>query len=250
MNLLKSAALLGTLAFIAFSTAPRQTSAQTNDAAQNPPAAPATSTTPEDADSIVEDFRKPPKKPWRWIRENRDGWRITDDGLQVLIEPGNMWGGDNDARNVLVRPIPAEWRDGVEVIVQFEHHPKKRWEQADLVWYYNDGTMVKLGLEVENDQLNIVMGREEKDQARTVAVIPYGKNTVQLRLVVDGRKIAGAYRVPGEKKWTTAGDCELPSPPDGEAPHASLQFYQGDAGSDRWATVSKFRIVKQPAKNP
>lgn len=244
MNRLATTALISTLTFAALSVAPRQVAAQT------PPAAQATPTASKDAYSIVEDFRNPPQKPWRWIRENRDGWRITDDGLQVLIEPGNMWGGDNDARNVLVRPIPAEWRDGVEVSVQFEHHPKKRWEQADLVWYYSGCTMVKLGLEVENDQLNIVMGREENDQARTVAVIPYKENTVQLRLVVNERRIAGFYRAPGDKKWTAAGDCELPTAPDGEEPHASLQFYQGDAGSDRWATVSKFRIVKQPAKNP
>lgn len=225
-NLTAAVALIAAIIITGFAAVPRPASAQSNE-----------------ADAIVEDFRKPLEKPWRWIREHRDGWRITDDGLQVLIEPGNMWGGDNDARNVLVRPIPAEWRDNVEVSVQVEHHPKKQWEQADLVWYYNDGTMVKLGLEIENDELNIVMGREEDDQARTIAIIPYRGETVQLRLVVQGGKITGYFRQPGKKKWLVAGDCELPASPSLEAPHASLQFYQGEAGSDRWATVSEFRVA-------
>ena len=32
------------------------------------------------------------RKEWRWLRENKDGWKLTDSGLKVLIEPGNMWG--------------------------------------------------------------------------------------------------------------------------------------------------------------
>lgn len=244
MKSIATTAVIKTLTLAALVMTPQYASAQSS------PTANANPTATKDADSIVEDFRHPPEKPWRWIRENRDGWRITDDGLQVLIEPGNMWGGDNDARNVLVRPIPAEWRDGVEVSVQFEHHPKKRWEQADLVWYYNDGTMVKLGLEIENSKLNVVMGREENDRARTVAVIPYDQETIELRLVVSDRKITGYYRAPDAKDWIAAGDCDLPAAPDKDEPHASLQFYQGEAGSDRWATVTNFRIAKKAADNP
>ena len=52
-------------------------------------------------DAIVADFTKPLAEPWRWIREHRGAWRVSPAGLQVLVEPGNMWGGDNDARNVL-----------------------------------------------------------------------------------------------------------------------------------------------------
>src|SRR5947209_16437035 len=38
-----------------------------------------------------------------WVREHRDAWRASERGLEVLIEPGNVWGPQNDARNVLVR---------------------------------------------------------------------------------------------------------------------------------------------------
>ena len=35
---------------------------------------------------------------WSWIREHRQAWRVAPRGLEVLIEPGNMWGPANDAR--------------------------------------------------------------------------------------------------------------------------------------------------------
>src|SRR3954447_5899683 len=54
-----------------------------------------------------DDFRGKLGDGWSWIRERREAWRVTDKGLEVLIEPGNMWGPQNDARNVLVRPAPA-----------------------------------------------------------------------------------------------------------------------------------------------
>ena len=29
---------------------------------------------------------------WAWVREHREAWRVTEHGLEVRIEPGNMWG--------------------------------------------------------------------------------------------------------------------------------------------------------------
>jgi hypothetical protein len=40
----------------------------------------------------------------------------------------------------------------------------------------------------------------------------------------------------------------LPTFPGLESPQVSLQFYQGEAESDRWATVSKFRMARLPAE--
>jgi hypothetical protein len=40
------------------------------------------------------------------VREDPAGWRSTDHGLEIRVQPGNMWGGANDARNVLVRDVP------------------------------------------------------------------------------------------------------------------------------------------------
>ncbi len=197
---------------------------------------------------IKEDFRGAPKtrpldEPWYWLRENKSGWRRSDEGLQVLIEPGNMWGPANDAKNVLLYPLAVGWRDAVQVSVQLTHLPKKRWEQANLVWYYSDSAMVKLGLEIENGVTNIVMGREERDKAQTIAVIPYAEPHVQLRLKVSGQEIRGYFRNPSAPDWIEAGKTTLPYE-ESLPPQISLQFYQGEQDSDRWATVNWIEIER------
>ena len=192
--------------------------------------------------AITDDFRGKLGEGWRWLRENRDGWRIADAGIQVLVEPGNMWGPANDAKNVLLRPVPEVMRTNAEVSVQVAHKPQNRWEQANLVWYYSDSAMVKLGLEIENGKTNIVMGREEGDKTRTIAIIPYAGEAVQLRMVVRGEDLTGYFRRPDAKEWTEAGKTTTPAA-GGSTPQISLQFYQGVAGSNRWATVSGFRLA-------
>lgn len=191
---------------------------------------------------ILDDFQGTMRKEWRWLRENRNGWRLTDTGLQVLIEPGNMWGKDNDAKNVMLHSIPDGWQDSVEVSVQMEQHPKKRWEQTNLVWYYGDSLMVKIGLELEHGKTNVVMGREDGDRTRTIAIVPYAHETVQLRFVVEGLKLSGFYRKPATKDWIPVGSSELPLGSATPPPQVSLQFYMGEADSNRWATISKFKM--------
>lgn len=195
-----------------------------------------------DDDVIVDRFAGSMLKQWHWRRENRDGWKLTDAGLQVLVEPGNMWGNSNDAKNVLLHPIPDRWQDRVDVIVQLQHHPVKRWEQANLVWYYSDSTMVKLGLEIENGETNIVMGREQDDRTKTIAIVPYPEHFVELQLSVRKLDISGYYRRPGQSDWQLAGQTSLPESSTVPPPQASLQFYQGEVGSDRWATVQRFEM--------
>ena len=42
---------------------------------------------------------------WSWVREHREAWRITGRGLEVRIEPGNMWGPANDANYSVMEPL-------------------------------------------------------------------------------------------------------------------------------------------------
>lgn len=210
-----------------------------------PPAAPTAPTgdpKPDKAAPGVKDPLRGSLQPaWKWLRENKDGWKHTPDGLQVLVEPGNMWGPANDAKNVLLHPVPAALVRNAEVQVTLSHAPQKRWEQANLVWYYKDSTMVKLGLEIENGVMNIVMGREENDQTKTIAVLPWPHQEAELRMIVKDLELTGSYRLPGAAEWKEAGKATLPAGiPEG--PAASLQFYQGEAGSGRWAIARDFVI--------
>lgn len=195
------------------------------------------------SEPIIDSLKGSMGKDWRWLRENKSGWKLTDSGLQVLIEPGNMWGKDNDARNVLLHPIPAAWEDGVDVQVQLEQHPKKRWEQTNLVWYFSDSTMVKLGLELEHGKTNIVMGREDGDRTRTIKIVPYADPIVQLRFVLKGQQLQGFFRKPGTAEWKPVGSATLPASSATPPAKISLQFYMGEEDSNRWATVSDFKML-------
>ena len=175
------------------------------------------------------------------MREHPEGWRVTELGLEVRVEPGNMWGGANDAKNLLVRPAPETSKGEIEVSVNVENRPTEQYEQADLVWYYDDSHMVKLGQELVDGKLSIVMGREEEDRTRTIAIIPLASFSVRLRFLVKANRIRGQFQTPGSKDWRDAGECDLPAPADVKA-RISLQFYQGPPNAEHWTRVTQFRV--------
>ena len=182
---------------------------------------------------------------WSWIREDRDHWRIKDNGLEVRIQPGNMWGSANDSKNVLVRPAPKLADGDIEVCVTVQNTPTHQYEQVDLVWYYDDGNMVKLGQELVDGKLKVVMGREEKDKPRTVAIVPLASTTVRLRYLVNAKRIVGQFKLPDDAEWRTVGECDLPAVPDLPA-KISLQCYQGPANEEHWARITDFSITVSP----
>ncbi len=182
---------------------------------------------------------------WSWVRENPAAWRVTTNGLQIQIEPGNMWGGQNNARNVLVRPLPPGDQQNLEIAVTVENKPSHQYEQVDLVWYYDDSNMVKIGLEQVDGELCLVMGREEHDQTRTIAKLPLSPDSTRLRVrfLTSKNQLRGEYRLADATEWKRAGECDMPAPK-GMQPRVSLQCYQGLVEQNHWATLTDFRISK------
>ena len=178
---------------------------------------------------------------WSWVRENPKGWRVTPNGLEIRVEPGNMWGKSNDAKNILVRDAPDGSAGAVEAMVTFENRPKEQYEQIDFVWYYDDGHMVKLGQELVDGYLTVVMGREEKERAETISVIPLDTFKVAMRFLVKGKRIRGQFLPDGAKEWRDAGECDLPVK---GTPKISIQAYMGPAKEERWARVTEFRVAQ------
>jgi regulation of enolase protein 1 (concanavalin A-like superfamily) len=185
-------------------------------------------------------FKPKPDAGWTWVREDPKAWRVGEGGLEVRILPGNMWGPANDAKNVLVRPAPDPKRQPVEITAAVANKPTGQWEQVDLAWYYDDSHMVKIGQEMVDGQLSVVMGREQGDKTRTIKIIPLDSNSVTLRLVVSDNKIRGRFKTP-KGEWRDVGECDLPAPANGRA-HVSLQFYQGLPDVEHWAKVSEVTI--------
>jgi regulation of enolase protein 1 (concanavalin A-like superfamily) len=177
---------------------------------------------------------------WTWRRENPAAWRMGKGALEIRVEPGNMWGRQNDARNVLVRKFPPVSADtAIQVSITVSNKPTEQYEQVDLVWYYDDSHMVKIGHELVDGQLSIVMGREEKDRTRTIAIIPIDALKVDLRLAVTNKTIHGSFRPAASKEWRQAGSCDLPVR--GE-PHVAIQCYQGPTDAAHWARLTSFEL--------
>lgn len=187
----------------------------------------------------AEPFRVGLSGGWTILREQPDAWRVVGGVLEVRVLPGNMWGGSNDAKNTFVHPAPDPAQGAVEVSMRAENRPVEQFEQVDLVWYYADSHQVKIGQELVDGKLSIVMGREEADRTRTIAIIPLDSFVVDLRLRVKGNQITGAFRTPAMSDWKEAGTCDVPAR--GE-PKISLQVYQGTTQVERWARISEFRL--------
>ena len=176
---------------------------------------------------------------WTWRREVPGQWRIGDRGLEVHVLPGNMWGPANDAKNLLMRRPPENpQRTSLEVTASVWNHPTHQYEQVDLTWYFDDSNMVKVGEELVDGKLSIVMGREEKDRTRTISITPLDSEAVQLRYIVKANQIRGFFKTP-KADWREVGHCDIPAK--GE-PHICLQFYQGEEGNDHWARVSEVSV--------
>jgi hypothetical protein len=192
----------------------------------------------------------PRPSAYRWLRPNPQAVRLEDDSFSIRIEPGNMWGGGNDARNVLVASLPELQEQTVALSATVANRPTAQYEQVDLVWYYDDSHMVKLGHELVDGQVCIVMGREEADRTRTLGQIPIEAGQVDLMLIAQNRNIQGFFRPTGTAGWVKAGECDLPA--HGQ-PHLSLQCYQGPADAEHWATISHVRaraVARSPAVSP
>src|SRR5262245_29038285 len=104
---------------------------------------------PEDEVVFSDDFQSKLAAGWSWIRQDAAAWRLDRStprkgALEIRVQPGNMWGPTNDAKNVLVRPLPDAAGGTLEVSVSVTNQPTHQYEQADLVWYYDDAHMVKI----------------------------------------------------------------------------------------------------------
>ncbi|MBI5689779.1 MAG: hypothetical protein HZC55_06740 [Verrucomicrobia bacterium] len=200
------------------------------------------------ADDLILDerFHAAPPSGWRWEREEAAAWRSGPQGLELRVLPGNLWGRANNARNVWLHPVPDPAIQPLEITTHVHHRPTGQWEQVNLAWYYDASSMVKLGQELVSGKLSVVMGREEGDKTRTIGIVPLDATSVELRLLVAGKRIQGQYRTALWPDWREVGDCELP----GVGPaHVSVHAYQGPPGTEHWARIERV-VVRRLAATP
>src|SRR5690349_17851177 len=93
-----------------------------------------------EGDVIHEALDKPPESPWSWVREEPAGLRVAEGKtLEIAALRGTLWKKDrNDAKNLLVRPWPADAGDSAEISVTVTFAPQSGGEQAGVMLYVGD----------------------------------------------------------------------------------------------------------------
>ena len=178
---------------------------------------------------VFEDgFKGKLDKGWRWIRENREAWRIKDDALEIRVEPGKA----NTVKNALVRPAPdrRKGKFAIEVSVDNTVPPTEQWEQGGITWYRDGKPVFKLVKERIDGDTWIIPGKK-----------PVANVKVLLRLEVTAEGWKAQYRPEGKKEFLTAGEGKLPPPGKDEV---SIQCYNGPPDAEHWIRFDDFRIFQ------
>lgn len=175
-------------------------------------------------------FEEELHESWRWLREDRDAWRIRDGALEIRSQPGDA----NTVKNALVREAPSRAGNrkyAIEVTLTNLTPPTEQYEQLGLAWYHDGKPAAKFVRERIDGETYVFPGK-----------VPMKERTVHLRLVVSGRSLVGQFRTDEKKDYETAFEGELPPP--GERDEISLQTYHGPAGAEHWMRFDDFRIVE------
>jgi regulation of enolase protein 1 (concanavalin A-like superfamily) len=178
---------------------------------------------------------------WTWVREDAKGWRLDKGTLIVRTSTGGLWQKDNNGGNILLR-TPPEVKDGklaVEVLVDVE--PTNVYENAGLIWYYDDDNYVIMVKEkIDKDVLmQLVAEQDGKPKAGFHKKFNEGKS-VWVRMEVEGGKITGRYRVSPKDDWQTVGQCALPVR---GQPKVGLTTAYAPKDAEHFTRFSNFRML-------
>jgi regulation of enolase protein 1 (concanavalin A-like superfamily) len=174
---------------------------------------------------------------WSWVREQSSDWRIVDGELHIRTRSGSLMGDSNNAENLLIRPL-SSMVNGIAIRVSCK--PAAPYEQAGLLWYYDDDNYIKLVKELVGDELAIVIVREEKMIASVIGNIPLSSpGAVDLRLSIADGLITGQFRISSYTEWITVAQCAA-YPLQGL--HAGLFTHGGVNNAERWVRFSGFNL--------
>jgi len=196
----------------------------------------------QDAALFEEKFAGKLGEGWTWLREDAAAWKLEGGALKVKCLPGSIWYKKNDAKNFLMRRLPAIATETAPLAIEVtvDSVPETNAEQCGLFLYYDDGNYIKLIRECNKGKPGMVFAREQKGIPESLPPKEELKCPIQLKLVWSGAKVSGSYKAAGD--WVALGDYDLP------ASDADLLIGLGAhgaaAGADRWATFTSFRISK------
>jgi regulation of enolase protein 1 (concanavalin A-like superfamily) len=176
---------------------------------------------------------------WSWIREESSGWKIAEDGLFIRSQPGSLWANNNDAKNVLVRPVHLE-QNVLLTEVLVKSTPLNSGAQGGLIWYIHDDHYIKLVKELVDQEHVIVLALEVNGQPEVFGKVPVDTDTARIQLSLSGNTVMGLLQQTDGDEWQLVGYC----PP---IPHNNLQIglvsHGGTSEEADWVRMSNFRMV-------
>ncbi|MBI1832603.1 MAG: DUF1349 domain-containing protein [Planctomycetes bacterium] len=191
-----------------------------------------------------DDFSSSLSDGWSWVREDPKAWRLGKGKLEIRSLPGGLWREKNVGKNILLRTPPDAKNDMLMIEVKIHSQPKELFENAGIIWYYDDDNYVILNKEFYDRKPGpgVQMVREVKQKSSVPKHAPFEGDQVCLRLLVSGKVFTGQYRKSEKDAWQTVGECDLPV--DGK-PKVGLIASYGPKDAERWVQYSNFRILKR-----
>jgi alpha-glucuronidase len=182
--------------------------------------------------------------------------RLSDGSLVITSQSGDLQGGANTARNVMLQAVNGDWTAESKVV--FSRPVAANNEQGGIVAYAGDDDYVKLAWEMgdANAEINkrrVVVVREQGGRASTIQVtgadaqeIVGADGAIWLRL----RKAGGTYRAyysADGSVWRFMGATTLDAEPTGAG---LLAFNRAGTSTDLDVAFDYFRIESQGDRVP
>jgi len=146
--------------------------------------------------------------PWEVVRRNQD-LSVSGGALRIPAAPGDIYGGRNDANNLVLRDAPdGSWQATAKV--NFEG--TAQYQQAGVIVYGDDGNFTKFGriahTAAGDEKFEFIYenaGTPRNDAADSSADIAADfPDDFYVRITSDGTTVTGAYSTDGAT-WTPVG---------------------------------------------
>jgi hypothetical protein len=139
---------------------------------------------------------------WNWVREDATRWSLTERPgyMRIISQIGDIWTGQNNARNLLLRPAPA---GDFVITTKLDFTPADNYRQAMLLVYADDDNYVALKrIFVNGDLISFTREVNGSFQEHNISG---NLTTVYLRIVKMGTTYDGYYSADGQT-WILAGE--------------------------------------------
>jgi hypothetical protein len=173
-----------------------------------------------------ETFKEKLDDSWTWLKKKDGAWRIKDGALEFRNLPAQ--------ENVLARtvPDPSEGPYAIEMTLTSVPQPNGQYEQVGFFWYANGKPGSKFVKELIDGKLYVFPGKKPMTEA-----------TVQMRLVVDRKKLTAQYRPAAKGEYLTAFTGIVPAAEKGKL-QIAITCFHGPKDEEHWIRFTQFRIVK------